>query len=216
MNLASESLLRQGLSDLGMAVDEIDIQKLIQFSELLLKWNRVYNLTAITEPHEVVTKHLLDSATFASYLIKEIPTEFDQVLDVGCGGGLPGIPSAILCPTKNFTLIDSVGKKIAFVNRAKVLLNLNNLTAINERVEKNVFSQSFDLISSRAFSSLELFTSLTQDLIKENGYWLAMKAKISKEELSALPENVRIEGIIPLKVPFLNEERNLVIMQKRN
>ena len=113
-------------------------------------------------------------------------------------------------------MIDSVGKKIAFVNRAKVLLNLNNLTAINERVEKNVFSQSFDLISSRAFSSLELFTSLTQDLIKENGYWLAMKAKISKEELSALPENVRIEGIIPLKVPFLNEERNLLIMQKRN
>ena len=201
-----KALLAKGLEALGLAHDAHTLDTFTSYAELLLKWNKVYNLTAIRRPEEVLTHHLLDSAA----LVPNIDTESDRILDVGCGGGLPSVPIAILRPDLQVTGIDAVGKKVAFVNQAAIELGLKNLRAVHNRVEK--LDGQWRLITSRAFASLPDFVSLTRSLLAPGGRWLAMKGILPEEEIRALPVGVRVERIVPMIVPGLNERRNLIVL----
>ena len=206
--------LIQGLERLGITAGEEEVSKLISFSELLLKWNKVYNLTAIRDEGDVIRKHLLDSLTLLPYF-KLYGSEVGcRTLDVGCGGGLPAIPLSIFLKDFDFNLIDTVNKKITFVRQAVIQLKLPNVNAFNERVENFHPLKPFNLISCRAFSSLASFVTLTEHLIDENGRWLAMKGKCPVEEIDQLPAGVGVEKVIELKVPFLDTERHLIVLKK--
>ena len=176
---------------------------------LLLKWNKVYNLTAIRRPEEVLTHHLLDSAALAPALGKFAP-DADAVLDVGCGGGLPSVPLALLLPQVTVTGVDAVGKKAAFVNQAAIELGLKNLSARHARIEK--VSGAWGVITSRAFASLVDFTRLTRHLLAPGGRWLAMKGVVPEDEITALPEGIKVHHIEKLVVPGLDEERHLIVL----
>lgn len=207
--------LIQGLERLGITAGEEEVSKLISFSELLLKWNKVYNLTAIRHEGDVIRKHLLDSLTLLPYF-KLYGSEVGcRTLDVGCGGGLPAIPLSIFLKDFDFNLIDTVNKKITFVRQAVIQLKLPNVNAFNERVENFHPLKPFNLISCRAFSSLASFVTLTEHLIDENGRWLAMKGKYPVEEINELPAGVGVEKVIELKVPFLDTERHLIVLKKK-
>ena len=207
--------LAYGFSLLNIEADDSQFNKFELFAELLLKWNRVYNLTAIKSEEEVLTKHLLDSATLVPFVRQFSEGKKTRVLDVGCGGGLPGIPLAILLSNIYFDLIDTVSKKISFVRQAAINLKLSNLNAINNRVENFYPEYSYDLISCRAFSSLSDFVSLTDHLLSEEGRWLAMKGKVPEDEIASLPEGIMVSEIIKLKVPYLEMERNLIVLSKK-
>lgn len=202
-------LLRSGLADLGLENGDRVVDALAGYAALLLKWNRVYNLTAIRRPEEVLTHHLLDSAAL-SPLIDRFAPAAASLLDVGCGGGLPSVPTAVLRPALQVTGIDAVGKKAAFVNQAAIELGLRNLRAVHGRVEK--LSGSWDVVTSRAFSSLTDFVTLTRPLVAPGGRWLAMKGVMPEEELAALPAWVRVESVERMTVPGLDEDRHLVVI----
>lgn len=207
--------LIQGLDKLGINADEDEISKLISFSELLLKWNKVYNLTAIRDEGEVIRKHLLDSLTLLPYFKFYGSDIGSRTLDVGCGGGLPAIPLSIFLKDFDFNLIDTVNKKVTFVRQVVIQLKLPNVSAVNERVENFYPLKPFNLISCRAFSSLASFVTLTEHLIDENGRWLAMKGKYPAEEIQKLPTGICVEKVIELKVPFLDTERHLIVLKKQ-
>lgn len=205
--------LAAGLKELGLvnAASASDVlEKLLRYAELLQKWNRVYNLTAIRSANEVVTHHLLDSAAVVPLFQKRMP-QARRVLDVGSGGGLPAVPLALLRPDLQVEAIDAVGKKVAFINQAAIDLGLKNLCARHSRVEK--LSGSYDVIISRAFASLADFTSLTAHLLASNGRWFAMKGSVPDKEISELTL-AEVEDIVPLRVPGLNEARHLLILKK--
>lgn len=205
--------LAAGLKELGLvnAASASDVlEKLLRYAELLQKWNRVYNLTAIRSANEVVTHHLLDSAAVVPLFQKRMP-QARRVLDVGSGGGLPAVPLALLRPDLQVEAIDAVGKKVAFINQAAIDLGLKNLCARHSRVEK--LSGSYDVIISRAFASLADFTSLTAHLLASNGRWFAMKGSVPDNEISELTL-AEVEDIVPLRVPGLNEARHLLILKK--
>ena len=196
------SVLTAGLTQLGLT-SNLDVLKGFEsYAELLLKWNNVYNLTAIRNPEEVLTHHLLDSATLVPALQRFVPG-VDTVLDVGCGGGLPSVPLALLLPHVSVMGVDAVGKKAAFVK---------NLTARHARVEKMV--GTWKAITSRAFASLADFTHLTMHLLASDGRWLAMKGVVPEDEIAALPSNVKVLAIEKLVVPGLEEERHLIVLGK--
>ena len=205
--------LAAGLKELGLvnAASASDVlEKLLRYAELLQKWNRVYNLTAIRSANEVVTHHLLDSAAVVPLFQKRMP-QARRVLDVGSGGGLPAVPLALLRPDLQVEAIDAVGKKVAFINQVAIDLGLKNLCARHSRVEK--LSGSYDVIISRAFASLADFTSLTAHLLASNGRWFAMKGSVPDNEISELTL-AEVEDIVPLRVPGLNEARHLLILKK--
>ena len=202
--------LQAGLEKLKLTVDEIQLDRLCRFAELLGKWNKVYNLTAITSDADILTHHLLDSASLVPY-VREIHSNAVRVLDVGSGGGLPSIPLAILSPDLQITAVDAVSKKTAFLTQVAIELRLSNFVARHARVEK--LNGSYDLITSRAFASLEDFVSLTKTLMSPSGAWLAMKGVMPDNEVSSLPSGVKVEQIYPLIVPGLSEERHLVVMK---
>lgn len=199
-------LLAEGLRALGLRNDQGTVAAFAGYAELLLKWNRVYNLTAIRRPEEVLTHHLLDSAA----LVPNIASGCSNILDVGCGGGLPSVPVAILRPELQVTGIDAVGKKAAFVNQVAIELGLRNLRVHHGRVER--LDGQWDLITSRAFASLADFVSLTRSLLAPEGRWLAMKGVVPQEEIAALPAGVHVEAIVPMRVPGLDEKRNLIVL----
>lgn len=203
-------LLKSGISQLGLECSESQIEKLQRYSELLLKWNKVYNLTSIRNPDEVLTHHILDSLSIIPVYKDLYPTEI-SVADIGSGGGLPAIPLAIMCPEYKVTMVDTVGKKCAFLTQCIVELGLKNAQVLNQRVE-NIQGKSFDVLSSRAFASLSLFVELTTHLLKEDGVWLAMKGVKPNQEISELPSNIFVKKIFELTVPYLNENRHLVMM----
>ena len=209
------SLLESGLSDLGLTFDEVQVKKLLQYSDLILKWNKTYNLTAIKTSEEVIVKHLLDSLSVCKILQNLAEKGNKKVLDVGCGAGLPSLPCSMFSPDLSFTLVDSVGKKIMFVTQVCTLLGLKHVFPKHERIEDEPRSNKFSVITSRAFTSLENFVELTRDLLEEDGRWLALKAKLEKNEISAIPDDIEIEEILDLKVPFLNETRCIVILKKK-
>ena len=207
---AREEMLARGLEGLGLPSDERTVTLLGRFADLLLRWNRTYNLTAIREESEVVTHHLLDSAALVPMIAKIAP-EAKTLLDVGSGGGLPAVPTALLRPDLSVHAVDTVKKKVTFLQQAQIELGLKNFRAHHARVE-NLRLSPFDVITSRAFASLADFTSLTEHLLKPSGQWLAMKGVVPEEEIAALPDFVRVREILPMTVPGLHESRHLIVM----
>ncbi len=204
-------ILRSGIEDLGLDCSKDRLIKLDTYITLLIKWNKTYNLTSITKPEEIVTKHLLDSLVLVKFL-DEYTANGNTVLDAGCGAGLPSIPCAIFCPHLNFTAVDAVQKKISFVTQVCSQLKLNNVQPKHIRLESNDFGERFDVITSRAFASLKGFTEITGHLLKRDGTWFALKGKLEKQEINEVRQ-AHIKEIIPLSVPNLSETRNLVILK---
>jgi 16S rRNA (guanine527-N7)-methyltransferase len=202
-----EQDLSSGIKELGINVSPDAQQKLLIYLALLQKWNKVYNLTAIREPRQMVSNHLLDSLAVLPYLWP------GKWLDVGCGAGLPGIILAIMQPNWSLTLLDSNSKKTSFVQQAIIDLGLSNVEVRCERVEAWQNIEKFDGIISRAFAETADFVSLTQHLLKTSGRWVAMKG-LPEQELSRLPEHVEVEKIISLKIPKLEAARCLVILRE--
>lgn len=208
-----EQQLYDGIGQQSLAVSDEQQQKLIQFIHLLSKWNKVFNLTSIRDEKEMVTLHLLDSLVVLPFFIEDGHKQsIKTVLDVGSGGGIPGIPLAICLPNIKFILLDARGKKIRFIQTAIAQLGLKNVTAVHSRVEdyKAAEVPGFDRIISRAFASLEDMLKFCRHLCQKNGSFFAMKGQISKEEIAQLPEGFKIDGINELKVSGLNARRHLI------
>jgi 16S rRNA (guanine527-N7)-methyltransferase len=206
-----EGALGTGASALGLALTDAQIHALSSFGDLLSRWNRVYNLTAIRVGERMLTHHLLDSLSLVAPLRAvgaRSPQTPLRVLDVGAGGGLPGIPLAIACPQVEVTLVDTVQKKTAFLTQAALELRLTNVRVLHARVE-NLTGQ-FDVITSRAFAALADFVAWTRHLLAPGGCWLAMKGRLDPAELAALPPSVSIVASVHLQVPGLAEERHLL------
>ncbi len=208
--MTQAALLAAGVAEMGLDVSLEAQQKLLQYLSLLSKWNKVYNLTAVRDPLEMVKLHLLDSLCVLPHI------QAKNLLDVGSGGGLPGIVLAICLPQLKVTTIDTVQKKTIFMRQVKGELSLNNLEVIHARVENYQPSEKFDAIISRAFSEVPLFIKLTRHLLINNGQWLAMKGvaphqELAREELKSL--GIKSNKVITLKVAGLNAERHLVILE---
>ncbi|MHB1214167.1 MAG: 16S rRNA (guanine(527)-N(7))-methyltransferase RsmG [Thiobacillus sp.] len=199
--------LGTGIATLGFDLPEGGEAKLLAYLALLDKWNRVYNLTAVRDVERMVSHHLLDSLAAVPFL------QGESVLDVGSGGGLPGIPLAIARPTLPVTLIDSIAKKTAFLLQVKAELGLDNLNVITSRVEDYQPDGHFEVITSRAFSDLKEFVTLTRHLLKPTGRWLAMKGLIPHEEIALLPDWVKVSANIELVVPGLEASRHLIVLE---
>ena len=203
--------LIQGAQQLNVILSEQQQQQLLQYLGLLIKWNKAYNLTAVRNPDEMVSRHLLDSLS----VVESVQKHGDHWLDVGSGGGMPGVPLAIMFPERKFTLLDSNGKKTRFLTQVKLELKLDNLEVIHSRVEAYTPSQAFSGIISRAFSSLEDFINWTRHLGDQHTCWLAMKGVHPDDELQALPEDFRLESCQILKVPGCQGQRHLLILQQQ-
>jgi 16S rRNA (guanine527-N7)-methyltransferase len=201
MNQAEQ--LADGIRQMGLNVDARAQQRLLEYLALLQKWNKVYNLTAVRNLQEMVTLHLLDSLSVMPYV------HGPRVLDVGSGGGLPGIVLAICNPTLQVTTIDTVQKKAIFMRQVKGELGLENLSVVHARVEEYQPERPYEQIISRAFSEIALFLRLTKHLIADGGEWLAMKGLVPTQELASL--DVKPKAIQPLRVAGLDAERHLVI-----
>ena len=201
-------LLVEGLHRMSLNLSDQMIDQLMAYLNLIEKWNRVYNLTAIRERDEMIKLHFLDSLSILNHL------EMEHVLDVGSGAGFPGIVLAITKPELKVTVMDSVNKKTTFMQQVKSELSLTNLNVVNARVEDYQPTILFDGVISRAFSSIQNMLLMTQHTLQKNGAWLAMKSKDVKEELEALDQNQFT--LIPLEVPFINAERYLVKLKKEN
>ena len=201
-------LLVEGLHRMSLNLSDQMIDQLIAYLNLIEKWNRVYNLTAIRERDEMIKLHFLDSLSILNHL------EMEHVLDVGSGAGFPGIVLAITKPELKVTVMDSVNKKTTFMQQVKSELSLTNLNVVNARVEDYQPTILFDGVITRAFSSIQNMLLMTQHTLQKNGAWLAMKSKDVKEELEALDQNQYT--LIPLEVPFINAERYLVKLKKEN
>lgn len=203
--------LIQGAQALKVNLSEQQQQQLLAYLGLLIKWNKAYNLTAVRNPDEMVSRHLLDSLSVVPYVAQH----GDDWLDVGSGGGMPGVPLAILFPDRRFTLLDSNGKKTRFLTQVKLELKLDNLEVIHNRVEAFTPERPFSGIISRAFSSLEDFTNWTRHLGDLHSHWLAMKGVHPDDELQALPDDFRLDSCQILKVPGCQGQRHLLILQRQ-
>ena len=199
--------LSDGVEALGLTLSPVQLSQLLAYLALLNKWNRVYNLTAARETERMVSHHLLDSLAIVPYV------ETGRVLDVGSGGGLPGIPLAIARPDLQITLVDSVAKKTAFLLQVKAELGLDNISVVIGRVETLQDAARFDTITSRAFSDLKEFVTLTRHLLALGGRWLAMKGLCPHEEIAALPDWVKVSANPVLRIPHLDATRHLIILE---
>ena len=201
----SSLTLAAGLTELGLDLSDAVQRKLLAFRDLLLKWNKTYNLTALRDPEQAISHHLLDSLAILPHL------DTGPLLDVGSGGGLPGIPLAIARPGLSVGMVDTVQKKASFLQQASIELGLKNVTVHHARVEE--MQGQYAQISSRAFADLGLFVSLTRHLLAPGGRWLAMKGVRPADEIAALPADITVEAIISLTVPGLEAERHLIILK---
>ena len=188
-------------------------QGLLQYLDLLQRWNATYNLTAVRDRQGMLTQHLADCLAVVKPLSRVL--QAGRVLDVGSGGGLPGVVLAIMRPQLQVTCVDTVGKKAAFVRQVAGSLGLNNLQSVHARVEALALP-SFDLITSRAFASLLDFTALTQPLLSEAGVWMAMKGRNPESEVAQLPARISVFHVEQLQVPTLDAERCLVWMKPQS
>lgn len=225
-----EQGLRLGLAELTLVLDERQIARLLDYLGLIQKWTRVYNLTAVREPGEMLTHHLLDSLAVIGPLRTQlaglgktclvlpgvaaspvVPAKV-SLLDVGSGAGLPGVVIAICCPELLVDCVDTVAKKAAFIQQVALTLRLPNLRGIHARVEN--LTQKYQVITSRAFASLADFTSLSSAALAEQGIWLAMKGKDPADEMAALPPQIDVFHVEQVVVPGLKAERCIVWMRK--
>ena len=201
--------LSTGARALGIELGEQQHRQLLEYLALLIKWNKAYNLTAVRNPDEMVSRHLLDSLSILGHI-----GEADSWLDVGSGGGMPGIPLAIMFPHKQITTLDSNGKKTRFQTQVKLELKLDNLHVVHSRVEAFQPQQPFAGIVSRAFSSLEDFAHWTRHLGNGETRWLAMKGLHPADELVALPADFHLDGEHALAVPGCQGQRHLLILRR--
>ena len=206
MSQAAE-LLQQGIADLGLALPQSTIERLLDYLAVLAKWNRVYNLTAIRQEIKWVSHHLLDSLV----VVPHLPA--GRLVDVGSGAGLPGIPISLACPDRQVTLLDSNQKKGAFLTQSSTELALANVKVVIERAESYQPATTFDVVISRAFSNIADFIRLAGHLCRPGGVVAAMKGARPDAEIAQLPGSWRVETIIPLHVPGLDAERHLIVLR---
>ena len=211
MSVNLEAGLRSGAQALGLALTDAQIQHLLDYAALIQKWNKVYNLTALRDPADMLTHHLLDSLTAIAPLRRYTQGQPVRVLDVGSGGGLPGVVLAICMPELNVSCVDTVAKKAAFVQQVAVSLKLPNLRGVHARVES--LTDPYQVICSRAFASLPDFVTWSRSALAEGGVWMAMKGKHPQGEIDALPTDVQVFHVEPLTVPGLEVERCMVWMK---
>jgi 16S rRNA (guanine527-N7)-methyltransferase len=201
--------LLAGLQALKLDLSERQIQQLLDYQALIAKWTQVYNLTAVRDPAEMMTHHLLDSLAAIAPLRRHLQESglesASRLLDVGSGAGLPGVVIAICCPTVAVTCVDTVAKKAAFIKQAALALKLPNLTGLHARVES--ITQPFEVICSRAFASLVDFTAWSAGALAPTGVWMALKGKHPADELALLPPGIEVLHTQTLQVPGLNAER---------
>ena len=198
--------LRSLVAQTSLSLSEQQLQQCIDYVQLLDKWNSAYNLTSVRDPQEMLIKHVMDSLVVAPHLIGE------RFIDVGTGPGLPGVLLAIYYPDKDFTLLDSLGKRIRFLNQVKLQLKLSNIHPLQSRVEDHHPDQGYDGVISRAFASMNDMLSWCKNLPQVNGRFFAMKAAAVQEEIAALPDFVKVASVQPLAVPQLQAQRHLVIL----
>lgn len=213
--------IREGVDALSLRLNDETVHKLVRFIVLLSKWNQTYNLTAIRDPKDMVTHHVLDALAVVPFLDDVLATmpeaQAPHVLDVGAGGGVPGIILAVARPHWQVTLIDAVAKKMAFVTQAVIELKLNNAKALQQRVEAHLSTPPYDIVISRAFSSLTQFVELTRRCIAPTGVWAAMKGERPERELADLPADIHVAAIHPIFVPGLaGAERHLILMESKH
>lgn len=206
--------LKSGATELGLELRDAQFEQLLGYLALIQKWNKVYNLTAVRDPQEMLTHHLLDSLTAIAPLVRHTRGQPAKVLDVGSGGGLPGIVLAICRPELDVSCVDTVGKKAAFIQQVAASLKLPNLHGVHARVES--LSGPFDVICCRAFASLPDFVSWSRGALVEQGVWMAMKGKHPQAEIDALPADVQVFHVEPLTVPGLDVERCMVWMRPQS
>lgn len=200
-----QEALTQGLTAMAIELSSDQIQSLLNYHQLLMKWNKAYNLTAVRDPNEMIERHLLDSLSVLKYFKDESP-----ILDVGTGAGLPGIPLAIALPETQVTLLDCNSKKTRFLVQVVAELSLKNVQVTHERVERLSPITPFKVITSRAFASLEDMVNGCEHLLAKEGRFLAMKGRVPEEELAALPEHIHCLSTYPLFVPGCDGERHLI------
>lgn len=210
--------LQKGLDGLGLALSAEQQTQLLAYMDLIAKWTKVYNLTAVRDANEMLTHHLLDSLAVIAPLRRELAklvlpegqAQF-RLLDVGAGAGLPGIVIAITCPEVSVTCVDTVAKKAAFIQQVAATLRLPNLKGLHARVE--TLTQPYDVVCSRAFASLVDFTAWSQSALASHGVWMAMKGKHPDQELAVLPKEVDVFHVEQLQVPGLDAERCIIWMR---
>lgn len=204
--------LRAGLATLGLDLDEQQQARLLDYLQLIGKWNKVYNLTALRSAQEMFSHHLMDSLAVIAPLRRHAAGRPLRILDVGSGAGLPGVVIAICCPEFQVECVDTVAKKAAFIQQAAATLGLANLRGVHDRVER--LAGPYDLICSRAFASLVDFVNWSEQALAKEGVWMAMKGKQPADEVAELPPDVTVFHVEPLRVPGLDAERCLVWLKK--
>ncbi len=210
---SDQDLLEKGIANLRLGLNSEQHAQLFKYGQLIQKWNRVYNLTAIRDNRELITHHLLDSLAVLPEIACALQATLNpRVLDVGAGAGLPGLVLAIARPNWQITLIDTVQKKAAFMQQAVASLGLKNAHAVHGRVEEYQPGVPFDLICSRAFSSIDNFIALSQHLLAEGGQFAALKGRVEVD--SEVPAGWRIDALHPIQVPFLDEARHLFMIKR--
>jgi 16S rRNA (guanine527-N7)-methyltransferase len=214
-----EGPLRDGLAALRLALTDTQVAQLLAYQDLIQKWTKVYNLTAVRDPAEMLTHHLLDSLVAVAPLLRQVAVLMEEgvpqdrrLLDVGSGAGLPGVVFAIAAPAMTVHCVDTVGKKAAFIQQVAANLKLGNLTGIHARVES--LTEPYGVVSSRAFASLPDFVTLSSPALAEGGVWMGLKGKHPAPEIAALPKGVSVFHVEPLDVPGLDAERCIVWMRR--
>ena len=204
--------LATSLETMGLGVSAAAQEKLLAYLALLAKWNRVFSLTALRESDKAVSHHLLDSLAILPFVLSAAAD--GRLLDVGSGGGMPGIPLAIACPELSVTLLDSNSKKTAFLQQAAIDLELKNISVHVGRVEQYHPQFGFSAITSRAFADLPAFVALSMHLLAPRGCWLAMKGVYPQAEIDRLPGDVALQAVHRLAVPGITGERCLVVLRR--
>ena len=218
-NIKCEKALRDGVAKMNIVISDKKIQLLMAYLSEFVKWNKAYNLSSIRDPLVMVEKHLLDSLVLVPFLEKEIKKAIDKqqlsierIIDVGTGGGLPGIPLAIIFPEIDFTLLDSNGKKTRFLFQVKTQLALKNVTIENTRVESYQPEKCFSIVMSRAFASLRDMVTGSGHLLDEGGRFWAMKGVYPENELRDCEKHAIVDAFYPLTVPNMDGERHLLVL----
>ena len=212
MSLSLAQRLYQGSEVLGLHLSDAQHQHLLTYIDLLQKWNRVYNLTAVKDPEHMLTQHVLDCLAVVRPL-KETAPSAKNLLDVGAGGGLPSVVLAIACPGLTVLAVDAVAKKAAFIQSIAHTLGLANLQAQHARVES--LNQTFDVVCSRAYASLTDFVLSSRACLAPNGWWMAMKGAVPTEEITHLTDDIEVVQTQKLSVPDLDAQRCLVWMRPK-